>query len=788
MGELPQNNQIAPPKGIGPGVAVAGNQVFLGSPSNPFPIQQAAPPAPQPVQQVSSQTPQALQPAPQAPLAAQPLSQGASVPQGAPSYPTTASDGTPLDPGVLKVMGAIRQIESGGDYNASGDNGKSLGAFQWNNGKQALAPGQLPANFVSAAKQFGLDPTDFSPANQNHVAYLQIQDFKNQGLTPIEVDAKWNGANYDSATNTYVHINPARAQTFTQALAQQNNGAAASDPTQIQPETSTQPNSPSFFGNLAQDFSNRGANIAASSDRQAAGQQGFLSTALQDVGQVAGGAGDIFGEALSAADRVLTGGTVGKVLGAGLHAVAQTAPVQAAVGAYDNFAQAHPVAAANIGAVGNIASLIPVGGAGLKGVGLAGDALESAAKSDIIQSAAKGAVNDVRSNLADLFMNSSKSTVADTYQFMKSRGIDPEAILAERKLATEIPIEDGHVRIPDNSPVLASLNSEVASKSTLLDTALSKVKTTVSAEDLKTAVARDIASDSTLRAQGRVPEMQARAAAIVDGYVTQEGKTKFSLTDIQDMKKGQYDLSKKFRKDMNFGPADDHSAVASAMRQAIEDHAPDVSVRKLNRQIGDLQSTIGLLEKLDGATVKGGRLGRYGARILGATIGSQGHIPIISPIIGAFMGDAIVSGLQKAKIAGPINRLLMRVAQVAPDNQVVKDTMDFIQKVETGEKVMPTDDVAEYLARITAKSDIPLLPEAVQREFRSVVQSGPTINLPQQSQSTLEGAAQKNAVAQKGVSEMLNSTKPTDHPLLRAQGENPIPLGPGQQTPPTPQK
>lgn len=121
--------------------------------------------------------------------------------------PTPAPAQSPaVDPTALALSRAIRQAE-GGDYNnTSGDNGTSAGAYQWNNyvdGKsQKLAPSQLPANFVSAAKQHGLDPTDFSQPNQDHVAYEQIKEQLDAGHSQSEVASWWNSGHYDSAGNS----------------------------------------------------------------------------------------------------------------------------------------------------------------------------------------------------------------------------------------------------------------------------------------------------------------------------------------------------------------------------------------------------------------------------------------------------------------------------------------------------------------------------------------------------------------------------------------------------------
>lgn len=117
-------------------------------------------------------------------------------------------DPTQLDPKVVKVMSAIKKIESGGDYNAVGDldRGVSRGAYQFNKD-----------NFKNWATEYGLDPNDFSPANQNKVAYARIKKFKDEGKQPEEIAALWNGAKKD-ANGRYTYINPEYGVKFRAAL------------------------------------------------------------------------------------------------------------------------------------------------------------------------------------------------------------------------------------------------------------------------------------------------------------------------------------------------------------------------------------------------------------------------------------------------------------------------------------------------------------------------------------------------------------------------------------------
>lgn len=92
------------------------------------------------------------------------------------------------------------------NYTAIGDNGTAAGAYQWSNEvngtPQKLSPGQIPANFASDATKFGLDPTDFSPTNQNNVAYAVINDMvTNKGYKPWEVGSAWNSGSPDNYQN-----------------------------------------------------------------------------------------------------------------------------------------------------------------------------------------------------------------------------------------------------------------------------------------------------------------------------------------------------------------------------------------------------------------------------------------------------------------------------------------------------------------------------------------------------------------------------------------------------------
>lgn len=240
------------------------NSSPLVSPA-PMPSKPAPPPTPSPMQQTPQPTP---------------------TQQGG---PVTLQDGTNLDGGVIKVLHAIRNVESNGDYNAVGDNGSSLGGFQWNNDNKPLKQGQLPTHFIDAAKKYGFDPTDFSPANQNKVAYHQIADYKAQGLTPIEIDALWNGAHKDTTTGKYVHNNVDRLTTFQNALQQEMQGGSSNTAAlpEAAPTAQENPSLGGFGGNVVKSGANFLGNLANAAIHPIKTIQGIGSTVaggLQELG------------------------------------------------------------------------------------------------------------------------------------------------------------------------------------------------------------------------------------------------------------------------------------------------------------------------------------------------------------------------------------------------------------------------------------------------------------------------------------------------------------------------
>lgn len=86
-----------------------------------------------------------------------------------------------MDPSVIALAKAIRQTESNNNFTQKGASGE-MGGYQW-----------MPGTWQTHAKNVLGDPNAaMTPENQNAVAYVTLKQWKDQGLNPAQIAAKWN--------------------------------------------------------------------------------------------------------------------------------------------------------------------------------------------------------------------------------------------------------------------------------------------------------------------------------------------------------------------------------------------------------------------------------------------------------------------------------------------------------------------------------------------------------------------------------------------------------------------
>lgn len=97
-----------------------------------------------------------------------------------------AKDGTILDESVVTLAKAMRIVESGKDFKASGASGE-FGAYQY-----------MPKTWSGWAKEYLNDANaEMTPMNQDKVAYYKILSWKQKGYDPKQIASLWNSGSPD---------------------------------------------------------------------------------------------------------------------------------------------------------------------------------------------------------------------------------------------------------------------------------------------------------------------------------------------------------------------------------------------------------------------------------------------------------------------------------------------------------------------------------------------------------------------------------------------------------------
>lgn len=292
-----------------------------------------------------------------------------------------------LDPDVVNLVKATRQIESGGNFKAKGGSGE-YGAYQY-----------LPATWKARASKYGIDvPLDqATPEQQNEVQYKWTKEKKDAGFNIGQIASMHNagegrpdaylghsgvnssGVAYDTkdyATKVAIEYQKLKGQNNSGTQGIQNNQTEDNQTQngvgyQTQPSfskttTATDTDTPQD-DSLGSELSNRLSNAGKALTQSATGEINPLSGVLQTVGQGAGAVGDVLNSGLN----FLTGGLLKKGEKK-LGEVVGNSSIGKSVGqGVSSFTQAHPELSGDIGAVGNIVSAIPM----FKGLGLAKNAL-----------------------------------------------------------------------------------------------------------------------------------------------------------------------------------------------------------------------------------------------------------------------------------------------------------------------------------------------------------------------------------------------------------------------------
>lgn len=567
-----------------------------------------------------------------------------------------ATDGTPLNPLAVNLAKAIRLQEGGGkvDYGAVGDSGTSTGAYQFHGN-----------NFKAWAQQYGLNPSDFSPTNQDKVAYARINDLLKQGRAPSEIAAMWNGAK--EVGGKMMPINPAYVEGVKKYYSQivgsgttqqpQSQATAFADSSQTQQAPTSSEAAltgipvvdsiANFLFPIAGDIEQDVTGKSKKSGLQQAGDLGLsLLPFIPGLGEV--------GEGARAAEA--GGGLITKLLGSKL---AQGAAVGYGAGALGNLSAGQSLGQAispNLGTLGGAAT-----------GGLANTLLPKIFgpfARNMTRGGAQAGLEDSMAQEAGRLKPTQKLMAE-----MPNGGRDAVATIARTPDAIPQVVDNHHF---DTTAGQAIMGKRASSLSELRAAALGKMGVTFSLKDLGAAATQN-AEKQFADAPDKLQQVEKIGATLTE-YARNYGGDTVSPLAMEKIKEAN-----------PYG-----SPIARAARKALEDStkasgAPDLQI--LNKEIQKHIHAQQILAKMQGQVVKGGRLGnmlkRGGFGLIGTIVGGALGGGWLGDIAGALSGDSLAKMMAawqaRTAFSSPVQEAILERLAIE-DPAIVQQYIKYVGK------------------------------------------------------------------------------------------------------------
>src|SRR3990172_7003629 len=455
--------------------------------------------------------------------------------------------------------------------------------------------------------------------------------------------------------------------------------------------------------------------------KKAEGYKGAGFTDILNVASLAPGLGTFAKgtKALGSASKVASGAekflpTLGKTLKSTVPAGAGWGAAYGAAGAVDE--------GGNVGEGALIGGLTGAAvGVGLGGLGAGIGALANKASRIVNKDTrVKAVIERNRAGLTQIEDNN--APVRNALAKYKKRGVDAKELLAQTDLLVDAVDDTGTLRTTQEGGAVSQLQDFIKPQESVVSDILKREGKIVSLKDVEKSMVKNLDSSNItgadlIAARNKIKQEIAGLRIRAD----KEGNIPMWLVqDAKTYKYGNIDYMKPSSKNTD-------KLIARTFKEIIEQGTESADIRALNKELQAHYSVLGLLERLDGKKVQGGKLGKYFAQTVGSIVGS--HFGPLGSIVGAEIGGRIRGAQMKSKLGKATGKGMGR-------SQVLLDAMDLAQKPKPTPELIPESRRLAAPAMTTPTADTSGL--LSQEEARAKLRSyGVTVDdlAPQSSKS-----------------------------------------------------
>ncbi|HSV94555.1 MAG TPA: hypothetical protein VLH94_01055, partial [Spirochaetia bacterium] len=484
--------------------------------------------------------------------------------------------------------------------------------------------------------------------NQNKVAYYQIKEWKDKGLTPAQIASKWNSGDENAYKKGHKGYNaklgvsydtPAYTMKVSNYYNELKGGVAPQPTKPVTPIEMPKEKEPTLGEQLGTRLEEGGKAIESIIGGKEKTGQTRVSGLLQTAGAVAGGIGDVVTKGLELIPGVKQ---IENLIGKGAQAFFNTEGGQSVINTMKNFSEKHPELSKDLEAGFNIVTAIPI----LKGLGAVKNLAVDAASSALKSTAEKAMITD----LTEMAGRSLKGK-----NFLARNPETMQTLIKERAIPD---IVDGKISTKNARFKVGEQISMIE------DGELQPLLESVKTSGIKTSF---VSLEQTKQQAIKLAEKALEDIGPVEKYFDRIKKVYGEFPDIADLNKAKRTVAKKITQGQFMSPTyNTDKIVRDTLQKAVEDGAkalglPDVAT--INQKMVDLFRVQDLLKIIENKPIKRGVVSDIvtgAATVGGEALGNMTGIPFAGALVGRGAGGNI-----GRKLTGGVEGILKRTGKGA---------------------------------------------------------------------------------------------------------------------------
>ena len=258
-----------------------------------------------------------------------------------------------------------------------------------------------------------------------------------------------------------------------------------------------------------------------------------------------------------------------------------------------------------------------------------------------------------------------KVTIRNFSAKQTAKGFDPKKDIASTDLITNSVDNTGTIRTKQAGGAIDQYNEFIKPQEAIVNKVLKQEGTTIPLSQVETEM-KNAVNSSSIKGSAKTTALNNIKKEIAGLRLDADAQGNIPVATIHEAKVSKY-------ANINYNNPESGGAdklIAKTLKQIVEDNS-SANIKSLNAELSRHYANIGYLEKLDGAKVANGKLGKHFKQVIGGMIGSH-----FGPL-GTIAGAEIAGKLAGAEMSSTFSKTIGKDLE---SSQTMKDALQSLKK------------------------------------------------------------------------------------------------------------